>query len=112
MNHRSKVGEKLAYIIVGVTALCLIATPAFSPAIVLAGIVGTLGALVTFTLGVRRLPLVILVFSLAPLAGLVMVELAYPRAASGYLVIAPIAAVIAIAVFSDRLLRSPESRVA
>lgn len=107
MNKRTRIGENLAYIFIGLVALCLIVTPVFSPAIVVAAMVGTVGGLIAFALGSRRPALVTVVFSLVPLAGLLMIAYAYPRASGDYLVVAPVAAaVIALAVCSIRLLKS------
>jgi hypothetical protein len=107
---RLRVAEIVGYISVGISALCLIVTPVFSPAIVAAAAIGMLGGAVTFVLGIRRLALVAVAFPLAPLVGLLVIEFVYKQASSGYLVIAPLATVVVLAICGDRLLKVGRGR--
>lgn len=63
---KEKIADRICHVALGLSALCLLATPLFSPAIVLAGFVGVAGALVASALGTRRLALVTAVFAVAP----------------------------------------------
>lgn len=108
MEKRAGPGDRIAWLFIGLTALCLLCTPVFSPAIVLGALVGIAGSLLAFALGARRLAVVGGVFGLAPLAGLIFFEFVVPSVANGYLVFGPVAAVILLAVLSGWLLRRDE----
>lgn len=100
---RERVARMICYVAIAISALLLLATPFISAAIVVAALVGAVGAILVFALGPSRLAWVVAGFSIIPLVGLVLVEAVYSPASNGYLVFAPMAAVAALVLFSGRL---------
>lgn len=105
----TRAGEIIGYAGAGTCALCLLFTPLFSPGIVLAAMIGTAGGLTALMLGARRIGLVVVVFSLIPLSGLILVGQLYKPASNGYLIFAPVIAAIVFAMCSHRLLHPGKS---
>jgi hypothetical protein len=87
-----------------ISALLLLATPFVSAAIVVAALAGAAGAILVFALGDRRLALAVAGFSVLPLVGLALVEAVYRPASNGYLLFAPVLAVVILVLCGGRIL--------
>ena len=98
MNTKLKIGNIVGKTSIVISALCFVITPGFSPAIGAAALLGTCGAVIAFTFGAYRLALAAMAIALTPFCGLLLLQYVYAPAMSTYLVVAPLIAVVLIAL--------------
>lgn len=96
MKTRPLIGIIAGGISIAFSSLCIVVTPVFGAAIVLAVIGGLIGGTIALVLKARRTALVAFIFALTPL--LFFLALAYDGNGDSYLVLLPVAVAIAAAV--------------
>lgn len=94
MSARSRYGVIAGGIGIVLSSLCLLVIPVFTPAIVLAVLVGALGGTLAIALQARRTAFLAFTFALTPLFGLLAMQYS---AGSGYVAFIPWALAVMIA---------------
>ena len=112
MKNRSLIGVIAGGTSIVFSSLCFLAMPVFTPAIVLAVLVGAVGGAVALALRARRTGLVTFIFALTPLVGFLLLEYDPWRFDTGYLAfvavgVALMAAILALIDYSRQKRASP-----
>ena len=97
---RPRIGAFVGGTSIAFSLLCFAIVPAFTPAFVLALLFGATSAGLAFALQARRSALVALVFGLAPLCELLLIQYVVERVGSSYVALAPLALALIVAVWA------------
>lgn len=100
MKTRSLVGVIVGGTSIAFSSLCFVIAPVFTPAVVLAVVVGAIGGSVALALQARRTALVAFAFAVTPLLGLLMIQYAAERVGTGYIAFAPLVVAVIVAAWA------------
>lgn len=100
MKIKSRIGVVVGGICIAFSTLCFFVLGVFTPAIILAALIGTFGGVVAIALSANRTGLVAFTFGLAPLLGFLVLEYVPGRVLYGYVVFVPLAVAVMCAVLA------------
>ena len=100
MKPHSRVGAAVGGISIAFSTLCFAVIPAFTPALMLAALFGTISGAIALALKARRTAVVAFVFALTPFCGFVLIQYVAERVRSGYVSFVPLVVAFSIALWA------------
>jgi hypothetical protein len=102
MSTRSRIGAAVGGVSIGLSTLCFLVMPAFTPAILIAVFIGFIFGIAAALLGARRTAGVAVIFALVPLLGFFVMEAFAEKVGTGFVAFVPLLLAGAIGGFAAR----------